>query len=111
MDGPVKPSTPAEDTVGQLCEESAVQGGEVSITLKGIGKELVYMSLRISDPVKDSKRDRPRGFRRPTGMPGGPQNLPVLAISSSLAILSSMGGWVLKRDMTPPPLRGLTMKR
>jgi hypothetical protein len=31
------------------------------------------------------------------------------AISSSLLTRSSMGGWVEKRDMSPPPVRGLTM--
>ena len=35
------------------------------------------------------------------------QNLPVLSISINLLILSSMEGWVLKRDAMERPLSGL----
>src|SRR5208337_137619 len=59
------------------------------------------MKIRLFNPIQDVEADRPWGLFS--------QNLPVLAISSSLAIRSSIGGWVLKREKTPPPLSGFTM--
>ncbi len=100
-DGPIKPASPAEDTISQFREEGSIEWGEVSIPFKGVGQEVVCMSFSTSHPVQDTEADRPRGLL--------PQNLPVLAISSSRAIRSSIGGWVLKRERTPPPLRGLTI--
>src|SRR4030043_1426479 len=59
------------------------------------------MKSGLFNPIQDIEADRPWTFIS--------QNLPVLAISSSLAIRSSIGGWVLKRERTPFPLNGLTM--
>src|SRR4030042_4180751 len=59
------------------------------------------MAIRFFQLIQNLKTDRPRGLLS--------QNLPVLAISSSLAIRSPMGGCVLNRERTPPPLNGLTM--
>ena len=100
-DGPVEPASPTEDTVGQFCEKGSIKRRQVSIALEGVGQEIIRVRLRVSRPLQDIETDRPRTLR--------PQNLPVLAISSSLAIRSSIGGWVLKRERTPPPWRGLTI--
>jgi hypothetical protein len=59
------------------------------------------MKICLFNPIQEFEADRPWFLL--------PQNLPVLAISSSLAMRSSIGGWVLKRERTPPPLNGLTM--
>jgi hypothetical protein len=73
------------------------------VSLERIGEKRIQMAIRLFNPIQDFKADRP----------GAPslQNFPVLAISSSLATRSSIGGWVLKRERTPPPLNGLTMNR
>ena len=100
-DHPIEFPSPTDGPVSQFCEERAVKGGEVSIAFERIGKKTVRMKIRLFNPIQDIEADRPWGLFS--------QNLPVLAISSSLAIRSSIGGWVLKRERTPPPLSGFTM--
>ena len=73
----------------------------MSVLFEGIGEEGIGMAIGLFNPVQVVEAGRPWVFFS--------QNLPVLAISSSLAIRSSIGGWVLKRERTPPPLNGLTM--
>ena len=100
-DHPVKFSSPPNDSIRQFCKESSVERGEMPVALKGIGEQTIRVSVCLFNPIEDLQADRPRGFFS--------QNLPVLAISSSLAIRSSIGGWVLNSERTPPPLKGLTM--
>jgi len=73
----------------------------VAVTFKGIGEKLIGVAIRLVDPVQDLETDRPGSTLS--------QNVPVLAISSSLAIRSSMGGCVLNREKMPPPRNGDTM--
>ena len=84
LDGPVELTSPTEDTIGQFREKGSIERRQVSIALKGVGQEIIRMGLRVSGPFQDIQTDRPRSL--------GPQNFPVLAISSSLAIRSSIGG-------------------
>ena len=100
-DHPIESSSPTEDSVSQFCEKGSIEGGKISVAFEGIGKKAIGINIGPPDPIQDVEADRPRRFFS--------QNLPVLAISSSLAIRSSIGGWVLKRERTPPPLNGLTM--
>lgn len=100
-DDPVEPSSPSEGAIGQLGQEGSIKRGEVSISLEGILEEIVRVAIRPFDLIEDFKTDRP--WILPS------QNFPVLAISSSLAIRSSMGGWVLNNERTPFPVNGLTM--
>src|SRR4030067_1691126 len=74
----------------------------MSIAFEGIGEKTIGVKICLFNPIQDIEADRPWGFFS--------QNLPVFAISSSLEIRSSIGGWVLKRERTPPPLNGVTMK-
>ena len=99
---PVELSSPTEDAVSQFRQKGSVEGGEMAVAFEGIGEKTIGMSMGPFQPVKETEADGPRSFF-------SCQNLPVLAISSSLAIRSSIGGCVLKRERTPPPLKGLTM--
>ena len=98
---PVESSSPEDDSVSQFGEKGSIKGGQMSVAFEGIGKKTIGMNIGPPDPIQDVEADRPRRFFS--------QNLPVLAISSSLAIRSSIGGCVLKRERTPPPFNGLTM--
>jgi hypothetical protein len=98
---PIQFPSPPDYPISQFCEESSVERSEMPVAFKGISEQTIRMKIRLFNPVENLEADRPRGFFS--------QNLPVLAISSSLAIRSSIGGWVLKRERTPPPLSGLTM--
>ena len=100
-DHPIEFSSPPEDPIGQFCEKGSIERGKMSVSFEGIGEKTIGMAICLFNPIQDIEADRPWGLF--------PQNLPVLAISSSLAIRSSIGGWVLKRERTPPPLNGLTM--
>lgn len=81
---PVEFSSPSEDPIGQLREKGPVQRGKMSVSLEGIGDEVIRVAISLFDPIEDFEADRPRGLLS--------QNLPVFAISSSLAIRSSIGG-------------------
>ncbi len=98
---PVELFPPPQDAINQFCEKSSVERSEITISLEGIIEEIIRMAISPFDPIQDVEADRPWTLLS--------QNFPVLAISSSLAIRSSIGGWVLKRERTPPPLKGLTM--
>ncbi len=100
-DHPIEFSSPTDHPVSQLREEGAIERSKVPIAFEGIGEQTIGVETSLFDPIQDVEADRPCGLFS--------QNLPVLAISSSLAIRSSMGGWVLKRERTPPPLNGFTM--
>ncbi len=100
-DDPVKPPSPPEDTIGQFGKEGSIERGEMPISLEGITEEIVRMAISLVNPIQEVEADRPWTLLS--------QNFPVLAISSSLAIRCSIGGCVLKRERTPPPLKGLTM--
>lgn len=100
-DHPIESPSPTDHPISQLCEEGAIEGSKVSIAFERIGEQTIGVAISLFDPIQDVEADRPRGLFS--------QNFPVLAISSSLAIRSSMGGWVLKRERTPPPLKGFTM--
>ena len=100
-DDPIELFSPSKGTVGQFREKGSIQRGKMPVSLERIGEKPIQMAIRLFNPIQDLKADRPGALFF--------QNLPVLAISSSLATLSSMGGWVLKRERTPPPLNGLTM--
>ena len=100
-DDPVKPPSPPEDTIGQFGKEGSIERGEMPISLEGITEEIVRVAISLFNPVQEVEADRPWMFPS--------QNFPVLAISSSLAMRSSIGGWVLKRERTPPPLNRLTI--
>ena len=98
---PVESFPPPEDSISQFCEEGSIEGSEISISFEGIVEEIIGMAISLFNPIQDVEADRPWILLS--------QNFPVLAISSSLAIRSSIGGCVLKRERTPPPLSGLTM--
>ena len=83
-DDPVEPPSPPEDTVGQLGKEGSIESSEMPVSLEGIAEEIVRMAISFFNPVQDVEADRPWLFPS--------QNFPVLAISSSLAIRSSIGG-------------------
>ena len=100
-DDPVEPASPPEDTIGQFSKECSIERGEMSILLEGISEQNVRMAIRLFNPIQDVEADRPWMFPS--------QNFPVLAISSSLAIRSSIGGCVLNQERTPFPVNGLTM--
>jgi hypothetical protein len=100
-DDPIEFSFPTDYPISQFREESSIERGKISVAFEGIGEKTIRMSTGPLNPIQDVEADCPRRFLS--------QNLPVLAISSSLAIRSSIGGWVLKRERTPPPLNGLTM--
>ena len=100
-DDPVEFFPPPEDSVSQFCEKGSIKQSKVSVSFEGIAEEIIGMAIRLFDPIQDLEADRPWILLS--------QNFPVFAISSSLAIRSSIGGWVLKRERTPPPLKGLTM--
>jgi len=98
---PVEPALPSEDTIGQFGKEGSIERGEMPVSLEGITKEIVRVATSLFNPVQEVEADRPWMFPS--------QNFPVLAISSSLAIRSSIGGWVLNKERTPLPVNGLTM--
>ena len=100
-DHPIESLSPADDTISQFGEESSIERSKISVAFEGIGEKTISMKSGLFNPIQDIEADRPWGLFS--------QNLPVLAISSSLAIRSPIGGWVLKRERTPPPLNGLTM--
>ena len=84
VDDPVEPPSPPKDTIGQFGNEGSIQRGEVPISLEGITEEIVRVAISLFNPIEEVEADRPWFFPS--------QNLPVLAISSSLAIRSSIGG-------------------
>ncbi len=100
-DHPIEFFPPPKDAINQFCEKTPVERSEMPISLEGVVEEITGMAIRLFDPIEDVEADRPWTLLS--------QNFPVLAISSSLAIRSSIGGWVLKRERTPPPLKGLTI--
>jgi hypothetical protein len=100
-DDPIEFFPPPKNSINQFCEKSSVERSEISISFEGIAEEIIGMAISLFDPIQEVEADRPWTLLS--------QNFPVLAISSSLAIRSSIGGWVLKRERTPPPLKGLTM--
>ena len=100
-DHPIEFSSPTDHPISQLREEGAIEGSKISIAFEGIGEQTIGVEISLFDPIQDVEADRPWGLFS--------QNLPVLAISSSLATRSSMGGWVLKRERTPPPRKGFTI--
>ena len=81
---PVKLSFPPENPVSQFGKEGSIERGEMSISLEEVTEEIVRMAISLFNPIEEVEADRPWMFPS--------QNLPVLAISSSLAIRSSMGG-------------------
>lgn len=83
-DDPVKPPSPPEDPIGQFGKEGSIERGEMPISLEGITEEIVRMAIRLVNLIQEVEADRPWMFPS--------QNFPVLAISSSLAIRSSIGG-------------------
>jgi hypothetical protein len=83
-DDPVEPPSPPEDTIGQFSKEGSIERCEMPISLERITEEVVGVAISLFHPVQEVEADRPWMFPS--------QNFPVLAISSSLAILSSMGG-------------------
>jgi len=98
---PVESVPPPEDTIGQLGQEGSINRSEMLILFEGVVEEMIGVAIRPFHFVQEVEADRPRMLSY--------QNFPVLAISSSLATRSSIGGWVLKRERTPPPLNGLTI--
>jgi hypothetical protein len=81
---PIEPSPPPEDPISQFCKKCSIKRGKVSVLFEGICEEGIRMAIGLLDPIQDIEADRPWALSS--------QNLPVLAISSSLAIRSSMGG-------------------
>jgi len=86
---PIQFPSPAEGPIGQFRQEGPITWSQMSVAFEGIGEKIIRMAIPFSILLRRSGRS-PSGFI--------PQNFPVLAISSSLAILSSIGGWVLKRE-------------
>ena len=84
VDDPVKPPSPPEDAIGQFGKEGSIEGGEMPISLEGITEEIIRVAISLFNPIQEVEADRPGMFPS--------QNFPVLAISSSLAIRSSIGG-------------------
>jgi len=99
---PIEFPSPTEDAISQLREKGSIERGQVSVALERVGEKTIGMGMGPLQPIQEIEADRPRSFPFC-------QNLPVLAISSSLAIRSSIGGCVLKRERTPPPFNGLTI--
>ena len=83
-DRPVKSLSPPEDPIGQFGKKTSVERSEVPVSFEGISEEAIGMAIRFFQLIQKFKTDRPRGLLS--------QNLPVLAISSSLVIRSPMGG-------------------
>ena len=83
-DDPVKPPSPPEDPIGQFGKEGSIEGGEMPISLEGITEEIIRVAISLVNTIQEVDADRPWMFPS--------QNFPVLAISSSLAIRSSIGG-------------------
>ena len=83
-DHPVKEASPPEDSVGQLGKEGSIESGKMRISLERIAEEIIRVTISLCNPVQDVEADRPWMFPS--------QNFPVLAISSSLATRSSIGG-------------------
>ena len=83
-DQPIKEASPPEDSVGQLGQEGSVETGEIPISFERIAEEIIRVAISLFNPVQDVEADRPWIFPS--------QNFPVLAISSSLATRSSIGG-------------------
>ena len=83
-DDPVEPPSPPKDTIGQFGKEGSIERAEMPISLEGITEENVRVPVSLFNPIQEVEADRPWLFPS--------QNFPVLAISSSLAIRSSIGG-------------------
>jgi len=84
VDDPVEPSSPPEDTIGQFGKKGSIERGEMPISFEGITEEIIRVAISLFNPIQEVEADRPWLFPS--------QNFPVLAISSSLAIRSSIGG-------------------
>jgi len=84
LNDPVKPPSPPEDTIRQFGKEGSIERGKMPISLEGITEEIVRVAISLLNPIQEVEADRPWLFPS--------QNFPVLAISSSLAIRSSIGG-------------------
>jgi len=83
-DDPIEPAPPPQNSVSQFREEGSVKGRKVPVFLEGSIEEGIGMVTCLLIPCENVEADRSRTFAF--------QNLPVLAISSSLAIRSSIGG-------------------
>jgi hypothetical protein len=83
-DHPIEFPSPSKDPVSQFCEKGSIKRGEISVLLEGICEKGIRVAIRLFDPLQDIEADRPWGLFS--------QNLPVLPISSSFAIRSSIGG-------------------
>jgi hypothetical protein len=81
---PIESFPPPEDAISQFCEKGSIKRSKVSVLFEGICEEGIGMAISLFNLVQDIEADRPWIFVC--------QKLPVLAISSSLAIRSSMGG-------------------
>jgi hypothetical protein len=83
-DDPIELSSPPEDAISQFRKKGSIKGSEMSVSFEGIVEEIIRMAISLFSPVQDLEADRPWALLI--------QNFPVLAISSSLAIRSSIGG-------------------
>jgi hypothetical protein len=81
---PIESPSPPDDSISQFREKGSIKGGKMSILFEGIGEEMIERAISLFNLIQDLEADRPGCLFS--------QNFPVLAISSSLAIRSSMGG-------------------
>jgi hypothetical protein len=84
MGDPVESASPSQDAIGQFRKKGSIERGEMPVSLEGITEKIVRVAISLFNPIQEVEADRPWLFPS--------QNFPVLAISSSLAIRSSIGG-------------------